>query len=256
MVEALVVVGSTVSGFEFQGPESPQWPALSAAFRAGDYETAAQLEAEIWVRGDRPLEAMDPDVVRRVRDMDGIALPVPWGPPGEPDAEPGLRGCASVRLMGTRDGLEGARHGVELVARQAPGEVLPDPSEMRSGGSAKGVAAGRRQLGQHDPGVVVVADAIHQPRGDQAVDPPRQAAGRQEHPLRQVGHPEAPARCPCQPQQHVVRGQRQPVLRSQLGVELPGHLLVGVEEALPRAELARAEVCGHADQSNETCIAK
>jgi 3-oxoadipate enol-lactonase len=75
MVDAMVLVGSAVSGFASEGPEPPQWQALVAAYRAGDLSQAARLEAELWVVGTRAsAEDVDASILARVQEMDEIAL--------------------------------------------------------------------------------------------------------------------------------------------------------------------------------------
>ena len=76
-VRALVLVGGWPPGFESKTEfEPPQWPALVTAFRAGDFLTAADLGAEIWVVGHgRSKDDVDPDAFRLVAEMSLIALP-------------------------------------------------------------------------------------------------------------------------------------------------------------------------------------
>src|SRR5262249_33479492 len=52
-VSALVLVSSAPSGYQPPQPvfQSPQWPAVIAAFDAGDLERAAELEVQVWVDG-------------------------------------------------------------------------------------------------------------------------------------------------------------------------------------------------------------
>ena len=76
-VSALVLVSSGPSGYRPAQPvpESPQWPAVIAAFDAGDLERAAELEVQVWVDGpQRSPEQVDPAVRAKVREMDLLAM--------------------------------------------------------------------------------------------------------------------------------------------------------------------------------------
>ena len=75
MVEALVLVGSPVGGFEFDAEPPEEWESLVAADEAGDLERVAELEVRIWVDGPfRGPDLVDPAVRDLVREMDAIAL--------------------------------------------------------------------------------------------------------------------------------------------------------------------------------------
>jgi pimeloyl-ACP methyl ester carboxylesterase len=72
-VSALVLVSSGPSGYRPAQPvpESPQWPAVIAAFDAGDLERAAELEMQVWVDGPRRSpDQVDLAVRARVYEMD------------------------------------------------------------------------------------------------------------------------------------------------------------------------------------------
>lgn len=75
-VRSLVMVGSTPSGFEFQGEDPPIWEELLAAFKAGDIEKTAELDIQLWVDGwqFRPAGSAPAPVREKVREMDKIAL--------------------------------------------------------------------------------------------------------------------------------------------------------------------------------------
>lgn len=76
-VNALVLVSSGPSGYRPPQPvpESPQWPAVVAAFEAGDLERAAELDVQVWVDGPRRSPAeVDPAVRARVYEMDLLAM--------------------------------------------------------------------------------------------------------------------------------------------------------------------------------------
>jgi 3-oxoadipate enol-lactonase len=76
-VSALVLVCSSPSGYRpaEEVPESPQWPAVVAAYNTGDLERAAELEVQVWVDGPRRTpDQVNLAIRERVREMDLIAL--------------------------------------------------------------------------------------------------------------------------------------------------------------------------------------
>jgi len=74
-VEALVLVGSAVSGFGFDEKPPERWDELVAADEAGDFERVSELEVRMWVDGPgRGPDAVDPAVRDLVREMNLIAL--------------------------------------------------------------------------------------------------------------------------------------------------------------------------------------
>lgn len=74
-VEALVLVGSAVGGFEFDEGTPEEWDELVAADGAGDLERVSELEVRMWVDGPRRgPDAVDPAVRDLVRGMNFIAL--------------------------------------------------------------------------------------------------------------------------------------------------------------------------------------
>jgi pimeloyl-ACP methyl ester carboxylesterase len=74
-VEALVLVGSAVGGFEFDEEPPKEWDELVAADEAGDLERVSELEVRMWVDGPRRgPDAVDPGVRDLVREMNLIAL--------------------------------------------------------------------------------------------------------------------------------------------------------------------------------------
>jgi len=142
MVDALVLVGSAVSGFEFEGPEPPQWQELVAAFRSGDLSRAAELEVEIWVVGHgRSPEQVDPDILSRVRKMDELALSTvaarrDLAGPLEPPALGRLSGIEAPTLIvvGDADDPEILR-GSDLLAKEIRGSkkiVMPETAHLPS----------------------------------------------------------------------------------------------------------------------------
>ena len=76
-VSGLVLVCSAPSGYQPAEPvpESAQWPAVVAAFEAGDLERAAELEVQVWVDGPRRGPGEVAAALRaKVRAMDLQAL--------------------------------------------------------------------------------------------------------------------------------------------------------------------------------------
>ena len=76
MTAGLILVGTGLSGFEWEDWVQPE-PEIEAeaAYEAGDYDKAAQIEAEMWVAGvGRTAADVDPDVFNKVREMNLTAL--------------------------------------------------------------------------------------------------------------------------------------------------------------------------------------
>jgi pimeloyl-ACP methyl ester carboxylesterase len=77
-VAALIPGCSGLGGYQFTGEEPPQWTELEAAYKAKDFERAAELEVQIWVDGPhRTPDQVDARIRDRVRDMNTIALATP-----------------------------------------------------------------------------------------------------------------------------------------------------------------------------------
>ncbi len=77
MVRSLVLVNSGAPGYVPESGyfEPPQWEASVAAFKAGDFERAAELEVEMWVDGPfRESDQVAPGIRDAVRKMDAVAL--------------------------------------------------------------------------------------------------------------------------------------------------------------------------------------
>jgi pimeloyl-ACP methyl ester carboxylesterase len=74
-VSAMILVGASVSGYDFEAEPPPQWDEMVSAFKSGDFVQAAELECQIWVDGaQRTPEDLDPGLRWRVIEMDMIAL--------------------------------------------------------------------------------------------------------------------------------------------------------------------------------------
>jgi pimeloyl-ACP methyl ester carboxylesterase len=80
MTDALILVGSWVSGFRSEAPPPPQEEAIQTAYKAGDLERCSVLSMEIWLSGiGRPLDTVDPVVRQRAHEMNMIWLKTPDG---------------------------------------------------------------------------------------------------------------------------------------------------------------------------------
>ena len=74
-VAALILVGSSPSGYKANRPPPTQLDAVDAAVNAGDFERASELEVQIWVDGPSRTPDQVPSSIRdRVRVMNTIAL--------------------------------------------------------------------------------------------------------------------------------------------------------------------------------------
>lgn len=75
MVNALVLVASAVSGFNYSGALPRQWSEVEEADSRGDIERVNELELQIWVDGPhRTADQVDSALRERVREMNLIAL--------------------------------------------------------------------------------------------------------------------------------------------------------------------------------------
>lgn len=125
-VSGLVLVCSSPSGYrpDPPAPEPAQWPALVAAFDAGDLERAAELEVQVWVDGPRRgPDQVDAVVRAKVRAMDLLALRHEVAAQGpEQKTEPPAAGrLAEVRaptlvIMGDLDAPISLSSGAALAA--------------------------------------------------------------------------------------------------------------------------------------------
>ncbi len=82
MVDALVLVGAAISGFQYQGTPLPELERIGqeidAAEEAGDLARVNELEIQVWVDGlGKPPTRVNPAVRELVRDMNLIALSSP-----------------------------------------------------------------------------------------------------------------------------------------------------------------------------------
>jgi pimeloyl-ACP methyl ester carboxylesterase len=145
-VDALVLVGSGLSGYRFDDPEmAAADEAVDAAIAAGRFEEAAEIEMKTWVAGPRrSLDEIDAGLRRRVRDMIllSYATPPDLGQPLplEPPASGRLREVSTPTLIivGDQDvpdvlaiadrlaaGIVGARKAVMRGAAHLPNMEQP-----------------------------------------------------------------------------------------------------------------------------------
>lgn len=76
MTAGLILVGAGLGGFEWEDWVQPE-PEIEAeaAFEAGDYEKAADIEAEMWVAGvGRTAADVSPAVLNKVREMTLVSM--------------------------------------------------------------------------------------------------------------------------------------------------------------------------------------
>ncbi len=75
MVASLTTVNSTPRGLKFDDPPPPQWDEVDAAWDAGEFERASELEVQIWVDGSqRTPDQVDGRIRDKVRAMNLIHL--------------------------------------------------------------------------------------------------------------------------------------------------------------------------------------
>jgi 2-hydroxy-6-oxonona-2,4-dienedioate hydrolase len=78
MTKALVLVGSALGGFEFNGESPKQEAEIEEAEAAGDLERVNELEIQVWIDGQgRTPDQVDPKVRELAKDMNWIALQTP-----------------------------------------------------------------------------------------------------------------------------------------------------------------------------------
>jgi pimeloyl-ACP methyl ester carboxylesterase len=75
-VAGLVLIGTGAPGADIEHYEPPQWPGIVEAYEKGDFDRAAQLEAEVWGIGyGREDNAVDPAVMTLLVEMDRALMP-------------------------------------------------------------------------------------------------------------------------------------------------------------------------------------
>ncbi len=89
MTKALVLVGSALGGFQFDGQTASQEEELEKAERAGDLARVNELEIQMWVDGpQRKPDQVNPKVRELALDMNRIALENPQDLGNEIPLEP------------------------------------------------------------------------------------------------------------------------------------------------------------------------
>jgi 3-oxoadipate enol-lactonase len=88
LVSALVLVGSGLRGHEFSAETEAGWAEEEEAFERGDLDAAVETNLRMWVDGPRRSpEDVDPDLRRRVGDMQRRAFELDQSVDGEPTFE-------------------------------------------------------------------------------------------------------------------------------------------------------------------------
>lgn len=96
MTKALILVGSALGGFVFNGEPASQEEELEKAEQAGDLDRVNELEIQIWVDGpERTPDQVNPKVRKLALDMNRIALENPQDLGNEIPLEP-----AAVHRLG------------------------------------------------------------------------------------------------------------------------------------------------------------
>ena len=164
---------------------------------------------------------------------------------GSPRRSPATSGCGRrpsgwrwpVTPPSTRS--RGSARATDVLARIVDGRPSSAASSTASscaeppdgvGGTPAGApgwprAAGPSPRGEHGEqpaGIAVARLPAHQTLPLEPVDEPGQSAAGQQHPLGQLRHPQPALRRLDELDQHVVRRQRQPLLREQVGLEPTG----------------------------------
>jgi 3-oxoadipate enol-lactonase len=88
LVSALVLVGSGLRGHEFSAETEAGWAEEEEAFERGDLDAAVETNLRMWVDGPRRSpEEVDPDLRRRVGEMQRRAFELEQSADGEPTLE-------------------------------------------------------------------------------------------------------------------------------------------------------------------------
>jgi D-hydroxyproline dehydrogenase subunit beta len=128
--------------------------------------------------------------------------------------------------------LDGLQVGV-VHGRQ---EVLRDPAQMRSRGTAESIEPVRSQDRFRTTGVARAGRSLDEPIEHQAIDEPGDAALAQDHAVGELAHADPTIGRVGDGQQGVVFGQGQVVFRAQLLVEATCDAGVRGQERAPRLE--------------------
>jgi pimeloyl-ACP methyl ester carboxylesterase len=75
-VAGLVLIGTGAPGADIEDYEPPQWPGILEAYEKGDFDRAAELEAEVWLVGyGREKDAVNPEAIALLVEMDRALMP-------------------------------------------------------------------------------------------------------------------------------------------------------------------------------------
>lgn len=75
-VTGLVLVGAGAPWADIEDYEPPQWPEILEAYERGDFDRAAELEAEVWLVGyGRDKTSVDPALIAFFVEMDRSLMP-------------------------------------------------------------------------------------------------------------------------------------------------------------------------------------
>lgn len=143
MVNGLVLVGPGVSGMPDEGDEPSIWNEIVVASKAGDFDTANELEMRLWVDGtDRAPDQVDPAyrakasaMNRALYDHDAEMRAVEWQP-ADPPAYPRLETVTTPTLLiiGDRD-VADIQKSVDVLAERIPNAkkvVMHDTAHLPS----------------------------------------------------------------------------------------------------------------------------
>lgn len=138
-VRALVLVGGDSPGFMPEDRyESPEWPAVIEAYKAGDYARAAELESAIWLVGHgREGHAPDPATLDLFVEMDIRAMETESGRDalvleGPDRAAVDEIDTPTFVIVGEHDLPDLREHAAHLAARLSDRDhiVIPDTAHL------------------------------------------------------------------------------------------------------------------------------
>jgi hypothetical protein len=143
------------------------------------------------------------------------------------------------------DRLEGRGSAPKLGIGEAAGEVIADPPQVRARCSSQQSASPIGQPCQRDPGVSLEPIPLDEAGPGQPIHHPGQPARREHHSLGELAHTQAVSRSTSQTEQNVVGPEGEAVLLLQFRIQARDHLVMGVKEGLPGAQLRFGELVRH-----------
>jgi pimeloyl-ACP methyl ester carboxylesterase len=141
-VTGLVLIGTGAPGADIENYEPPQWPGILEAYEKGDFDRAAELEAEVWVVGyGRDKESVDPAAIALLVEMDRALMPneerrdelsVPLDPPRA--ERMGDIEAPALIMVGEHDLPDVRQSADHLAATIGDGKavVIPDAAHLPS----------------------------------------------------------------------------------------------------------------------------